>query len=192
MSAGTEHRCETSTRAALRTLYLHTSSCPPPPESVKILELTSSAHALLLAIVDESPWFGDARTSAYINVLMDRLESVTQLPVSLPTPTCPTCRDAAARVRSDPGRSWTAVGLARSAGFSKRTIERHFAVETGMGVGRWIRLARLNRSLELLARGIPVGEIAVQVGYSTQSAFGVMFKTELGVTPARFFAADRN
>jgi transcriptional regulator GlxA family with amidase domain len=77
--------------------------------------------------------------------------------------------------------------LAAAAGASRRTVERLFAAETGMSVGRWRTRLRLVEALRLLAAGEPVTAVAHRTGYATPSAFGAMFRAELGTSPARYF-----
>jgi AraC-like DNA-binding protein len=56
-----------------------------------------------------------------------------------------------------------------------------------MSVGAWRQRLRLLEGLRLLAAGSSVTEVAMEVGYSTSSAFGAMFVRETGTTPARYF-----
>ena len=77
--------------------------------------------------------------------------------------------------------------LARDVGASRRTLERVFLLETGMTIGRWRQRLRLLDALRRLAEGEPVTAVAHAVGYSTPSAFGAMFRHELGDTPGRYF-----
>ena len=69
-----------------------------------------------------------------------------------------------------------------------RTLERVFLRETAMPLGRWRRRARLISALRLLAEGLDVTRVAVDVGYQASSAFIAAFRRELGTTPGRYFA----
>ncbi|HEY2221170.1 helix-turn-helix domain-containing protein [Actinomycetospora sp.] len=62
-------------------------------------------------------------------------------------------------------------------------MERRFAEETGLGVARWRRRARLAGALEALARGDPPSRVATEFGYASASAFGARVKAELGHPP---------
>ena len=77
--------------------------------------------------------------------------------------------------------------LARRVGLSTRTLERRFAQETGMTVGRWRRQVRLLDALRELASGQTVKVVAQDAGYSSPSAFVSAFRSVFGVTPARYF-----
>lgn len=76
----------------------------------------------------------------------------------------------------------------KRAGGSKRTLERLFGDETGLSLGRWRQRMRLIESLRLLAEGLSVTRVALEVGYRSPSAYVSAFRRELGTTPGRYFA----
>jgi AraC-like DNA-binding protein len=55
---------------------------------------------------------------------------------------------------------------------------------------QWRQQLRLLEALRLLGRGEPVTNIALDVGYSSLSAFVSVFRKALGVTPGRYFRSD--
>ena len=71
--------------------------------------------------------------------------------------------------------------------FPPRTFHRLFLRETGMRYGHWRQQARLLLALESLARGDKVIDVALEHGYSSQSAFAAMFKKHFNISPSRFF-----
>lgn len=83
--------------------------------------------------------------------------------------------------------SQTPASLARAAGMSLRTLERHFRSETGMSIGRWLRQSRMIDGLLALASGGSVASVALRAGYSTPSAFVAAFRDLFGTTPGQFF-----
>ena len=56
-----------------------------------------------------------------------------------------------------------------------------------MRYGHWRQQARLLLALESLARGDKVIDVALEHGYSSQSAFAAMFKKHFNISPSRFF-----
>jgi AraC-like DNA-binding protein len=76
--------------------------------------------------------------------------------------------------------AWAAV--------SSRTLSRRFVTETGFNFTAWRQRARMMRSLEMLAAGMPVTAIAFDLGYSTPSAFIGLFRRTFGETPAAYRA----
>jgi AraC-like DNA-binding protein len=72
-----------------------------------------------------------------------------------------------------------------------RTLSRRFVVETGFTFTAWRQRARLLRSLELLAEGVAVTTIAMDLGYDNVSAFIAMFRRTFGVSPRRYGEVGR-
>jgi AraC-like DNA-binding protein len=108
-----------------------------------------------------------------------------EMPLDLAMPSDPRARRAAELLRANPGTA-SLDSIARAAGASKRTLERMFRLETGMGLGRWRQQLRLSHALRLLAQGEPVTSVALESGYQSTSAFIAMFRRALGTTPFRY------
>ncbi|WP_423453745.1 helix-turn-helix domain-containing protein [Ottowia sp. VDI28] len=70
---------------------------------------------------------------------------------------------------------------------STKTFHRQFKSHTGITFGQWRQLARLLLSLESLAEGTPIVQVALEHGYSSQSAYTVMFKRYFGIPPSAFY-----
>ncbi len=71
----------------------------------------------------------------------------------------------------------------REVGASGRTLARSFLGETGVPLGRWRTLLRLQAALPALAAGEPVGKVARLLGYDSTSTFVAAFRRETGMTP---------
>ncbi|WP_229258038.1 helix-turn-helix domain-containing protein [Duganella margarita] len=56
----------------------------------------------------------------------------------------------------------------------------------GLSANAWRQRARLLRSLELLAQDVPVRTVALDLGYSTASAFINLFKRAFGEPPSAY------
>ncbi|GII42024.1 cupin domain-containing protein [Planotetraspora phitsanulokensis] len=90
-------------------------------------------------------------------------------------------------VLGDPGRDWTIPEFAGLAAMSRATFIRRFTRATGMTVGDFLTRVRMITAAELLTAGDrPVGAVAAEVGYRSESAFGRAFREATGTTPARF------
>ncbi|SEI24169.1 AraC family transcriptional regulator [Pseudomonas asplenii] len=74
--------------------------------------------------------------------------------------------------------------LARVAGLSNARLHVRFLAECGRTPMDYLRHRRLRLALSLLREsGLPVGEIALRVGYSSQSAFCAAILREFGASP---------
>lgn len=67
-----------------------------------------------------------------------------------------------------------------------RTLHRLFVREFGMSFVQWRQQARLMAALEWLAEGRPIMDVALDLGYQTQSAFAAMFRRNTGITPSEW------
>lgn len=83
---------------------------------------------------------------------------------------------------------WEAVmsDLAYIANMSERTFSRLFIKDTGFSFRTWKQRARVCASLDLLANGIPVKQVAYQLGFSCPAAFSAAFRAIIGKTPGHF------
>lgn len=87
----------------------------------------------------------------------------------------------------------TVERLSGIAAFSKHHFHRQFAALFGLGVYRYVQLARLRRAAYQLAfrENLRVIEIALGSGYESHEAFSRAFKKTVGQTPTEFRANPR-
>jgi AraC family transcriptional regulator len=77
--------------------------------------------------------------------------------------------------------------LAKGAGVAPSHLAAVFHKHFGMTVGEFVRRTRAERAQDLLENGsLPLGEIAILLGYSDQSHFTRSFKALRGVTPSEW------
>ncbi|MFF3649238.1 GlxA family transcriptional regulator [Streptomyces sp. NPDC002181] len=80
--------------------------------------------------------------------------------------------------------------LARRAMMSRRSFARRFTAATGTTPHAWLRSLRLSRAEELLeTTGLPVEEIARQVGYGSAAVLREQFVRRRGVPPRAYRSA---
>jgi AraC-like DNA-binding protein len=92
------------------------------------------------------------------------------------------------RAPSDPH---TLADWSLELGIAERTARRAFLRETGMSFADWRKRARALHALQRLSVGCDVGTIATVLGYAHPSAFVHMFRTLLGITPARYYETGK-
>ena len=187
--AGIEHGIEMTGSVLVQTLYLSRAlrrglpiRCSAVNVSPFLRELIR--HAVALGMLDRN----DPVCARLIGVLLDQLSVLPTIPLQLPWPLDERAQLAAAWLRDHPDNASSTRQVARRANLSVRTLERLFRRETGLTFGKWRQQLRLLHALRLLAAGRPVTAAALEVGYESASAFIVMFKRTLGVTPHRYFA----
>lgn len=70
---------------------------------------------------------------------------------------------------------------------SERTLRRRFVGALGMTPREYVRLKRMERACDLLARSrVPIDEVAARVGYGDRSAFARAFRKVEGLGPADY------
>ena len=124
-----------------------------------------------------------------VGVLVDQLVALPEAPLQLPLPSSPVARAVADALQADPAYPGDVASLARAAGASRRTVERHFARETGLIGRRLAPTAPPGDRARLLAAGRSTTQVALAVGYATPSAFAAMFRAAMHTTPSRWATA---
>ena len=66
---------------------------------------------------------------------------------------------------------------------SDRQLQRKVKALTGRSPVQYLRDFRLERSLSYLREGVPVGETAKVIGFSSHTYFTSCFRTQFGITP---------
>ncbi|MBU2655841.1 helix-turn-helix domain-containing protein [Acidomonas methanolica] len=116
-------------------------------------------------------------------VIIDEIASLREEPLGLPRPSDERlCRIVDAML-ADLADNRSVGDLAEWVGITPRTLARHFSEQTGLGMVAWRQHARVLRALEMLPVGQAVTTIAMNLGYDNVSAFIVMFRRVMGVTP---------
>lgn len=91
-------------------------------------------------------------------------------------------------MHAEPARGWTLQAMASVAGMSRARFAAHFAQTVGSPPGDYLTGWRLGLARSLLRRGLPVKQVAGEVGYASASALGRVFSHRLGMTPSHWLA----
>jgi AraC-like DNA-binding protein len=95
--------------------------------------------------------------------------------------------DVVEHIRRNPAASHSMEDLARMAAMSERQLERKFRDILGMPPREFITRNRMKVACEALAYSSrPVVEVALECGFSDQSAFATQFRRAIGITPLKF------
>jgi len=97
---------------------------------------------------------------------------------------------ALSAVHAEPGRGWTLASMAAEAGLSRARFAALFAQLIGVPPGEYLTRWRLGLARALLRRGLPLKQVAAEVGYANASALGRIFSQRLGCSPAAWQRAD--
>ena len=186
--AGMRHSIEMSGPVSLRTLYLVPRLSHSLPAKCRVIGISPLLRELILRIVELDSLSLRVPAHAHlVSVLLDHLHVMQSDAVHLPLPRDARAKRIAAMLQKQPSDTRSLTELSKLAGASKRTIERLFKFETGMGFGKWRQQLRLGHALRLLAAGEPVTTVAMEVGYDSISAFISAFRLTFGKTPGQHF-----
>jgi AraC-like DNA-binding protein len=133
----------------------------------------------------------DGPPARIAKVLLDELVAMKLAPLLLPISRDTRVERVMRALVSDPGSQLGLEELAEGAGASPRTLARLFRGETGMTFSEWRTRLRLVESVDRLARGRPVTEVALDLGYKSTSSFVYAFRRNMGVSPGRYRSAGR-
>lgn len=93
-------------------------------------------------------------------------------------------------LRSNPANTASFDKLAKMAGSSRRTLSRLFLADTGMTFVRWRNHLRIVTAIDKLVRHVPIAQIAIELGFNSQSSFTTMFTRTMGEPPGRYLRDD--
>lgn len=85
----------------------------------------------------------------------------------------------------------TVEDVSVASGLSRYELSRQFKAAFGMSPHAWQLQVRIDRSKSLLKQGIPVGDVALELGFSDQAHFTRIFKKSTGYTPGTYAAEFR-
>ncbi len=123
-----------------------------------------------------------------LQVLRDHLSAAAQAGTGwLAALAEPRIAPAISAIHEDPARAWTVEALAATTGSSRTSFAVRFRKVTGQTPIEYLTEWRMLVAAERLrSTHMPVAKIAADVGYTSESAFGVAFKRVMGHAPRRF------
>ena len=161
-------------------------ACRSLPASPRIL----SASGLIRGAVSRAmTWDNSPLTRSQQNVVNVVLDEIATLPhenLGLAMPQTRALLVVANGILQDLADCRKLEAWAHDCHVTVRTLSRHFVTETGFTFTQWRQRAKLLRGLEMLAEGLPITIISLDLGYTNVSAFIALFQRTYGVTPGRY------
>lgn len=167
------------------SIFFAQTLCARAPRRPRALVLSGLLREAALRASSWNEGAFDASRQRLSDVMLDEIASLPTPRLSLPMPRDHRLRAIAEAFAADPSDERGLEDWARWGGLSARTLSRRFAQETGCSFSDWRRRARLLRAIELLDRGLSVTTVAVELGYSSVSAFITLYRRVFGETPGR-------
>lgn len=186
-----KHRVIMVNEVEIRTLYVDVSACAALPQQCIAVEVSSLLRELILALLAEPLEYAPGSRGALLaELILSELAAMRSMPLHLPMPKDARLARLCRLFLAAPGQDLPLEALAAQVGASTRTLARLFLRETGMSFREWRQQARLVEALGLLGEGWPVGKVAAELGYRSQSAFSAMFQRALGTQPRQYLSQD--
>ncbi|WP_322053073.1 AraC family transcriptional regulator [Paraburkholderia bannensis] len=140
---------------------------------------------------DGTDYEPNSRTALAVPFMLKMLEEAPLLgEEGLPLPRDARLLAICEHMMTEPATDYTLDRWADEIGTSGRTLARHFKEETGMSFGHWRQHMRAAEATTRLALGAAVTAVALDLGYSTPSAFTVMFRRLFGASPQQYMSSS--
>lgn len=166
--------------------YVAEAACQELPDRPCTLRISGLLREAVLRAAQWPVGDLDPTRTRIAEVILDEIRTLPREPLGLAFPKDPRLAPIAQALIEDPADERDLEQWAQWGAVSSRTLSRRFAAETGFSFSAWRQRARLMRSLEMLAAGVAVNTIALDLGYSTASAFIATFRRTFGETPAAY------
>ena len=185
MPAGEHHAIDISGEVDMRTLYLRADVTRHLPDHCVVLTVSPLLRELIVRATELPVEYDETGPAgAIMGLILDEIDPGAARPLHLPMPVDRRLRRLCQQLQRDPGETAGREALAEQAGLSARSLSRLFRQQTGLGFAQWRSRARLFAALSRLSTGQSVTSVALDLGYTSPSAFTAMFRREFGTTPA--------
>jgi len=182
-----EHRVSAHGNASLRSVFVDTDAFPDLVTDLVAVHVSELLHELIREAGRHYTDFdgADPVASGVVALIAQLLPTMPTAPSSvwLPRIDDPLLQPIAAALDCDPADATSVDEWAHRLGLSTRHLARLFKQDTGVTFSTWRALHQIKHALVLLATGQQVTRVAMDLGYSSTSAFIGMFKRHTGRTP---------
>jgi AraC-like DNA-binding protein len=178
------HAVRSVGNVSMQSLYVEPEALTGMPVTNQVVDITPFMRSLLAEAMDVPPAYPpESRAGALMTLLVYELHALSALPLSLPYPARSDLAERCFRFLRTPDVHETAEQWSSDLGISVRSFSRLFRRETGLSFVTWRQQACLLMSLQRLAEGATVTEVATDLGYDNPASFTTMFKRVLGMAP---------
>ena len=181
---GVVHEIRMNGPVEMRTLYVQPQHARRVRHGCEVLFVSPLLRELIVRAMEIRPDYDErGRDGRLMRLILDEIAALPAQPLGLRMPRDARLLRLCERVLGDLSATESIAKLAASAGLSERTVTRLFPRETGLSFARWQNQARLLKAFELFDAGQSVTRVALELGYSSPSAFAKMFRRTLGKAP---------
>jgi AraC-like DNA-binding protein len=181
-----DHQMRTRTPVSLRTLYVDLArlSMDLPSRTVGINISPLLREQLIRASLFSIDYKADSFESRLLEITLEEILNSSAKGLNLPTGKDRRLRHICNTLINNPGDMRSLADWAQIVGATTRTLTRLFKNEIGTSFVYWRQQLRIVNAIFRLNTGEPISQVAECLGYSSQSAFTVMFKRVTGNLPS--------
>lgn len=189
--AGLTHAMQMRGPVTMLNTYIHPQAALRVglPEDCQVFGVSPLLRQLLEKAVDVPARYAiKGRDGHLMGLLLHEIADMPTLSLNAPLPAEPRLAQVCSKFLAAPSLEVGIDDMAERAGMSRRTFTRQFRLHTGISYLEWRQQACLLAAVVRLGNGEPVTRVAMELGYSSLSAFSTAFKGALGEVPSRYFA----
>lgn len=171
----------------VRNLFIDTSVLSNLPDTCFALDVSPFLRELILRIVNiGTDYQMNSAEGRIIQVTLDELAGIKSTKCFLPISNEPRLKKVMNELINNASDKRTIEEFASLACTTSRTLSRLFIKEVGMTFVNWRKQIRMMEAIERLEKGIPIAQIALELGYNSTSSFIEVFRKEFGVSPSNY------
>ncbi|MDR0236158.1 helix-turn-helix transcriptional regulator [Acinetobacter sp.] len=157
-----------------------------------VINVSPLLHELLSVAVDIPVEYEiDGRDDCLMQLIIKEIAIMPELPLNAPLPQEPRLTALCLEILKAPTLDKDLDEIAKQVGMSRRNFTRIFRLQTGMSFSHWRQQACLLNALMRMELGQSITHVAMELGYSSSSAFTAAFKRSLGAAPS-FYVQGRS
>jgi AraC-like DNA-binding protein len=185
--AGIEHSCYNQRLAQCRMVDIALPLCAGLPEEPCLVSVTPIFRAIAEDFYARKQYIPQSKQDLRLcRALIDQLHVSPVQQTYLPTSEDKFLAPVLEALEHCPSDNTSLAIWATRVYTTERTLSRRCQQDLGMSFSEWRQRLRFLHAVSLLEQGKTVQEVALEVGYSSASAFIVMFQQIAGTTPERF------
>ncbi|WP_068718555.1 AraC family transcriptional regulator [Vibrio tritonius] len=181
------HKSVAITDTEFLAIYLNPNQSVDYPAQPKSCLVSPFIKELILLLFQQSSTSSsDSSITNLLTVLRDQIVIAPNYEIPLLIPRDKRLLAIFSQLKEQPDTPFTLKEWAKQVGASERTLSRLCANEFGQSFSLWRQHVRLVLSLQLLDSNLTVQDIALELGYGSDSAYIYAFKKMFNQTPSKY------
>lgn len=186
--AGMEHSSHNHKQARFRSINIAERFCQQMPKLPCLLDVSPVCHAIVHSCFERNVMVPVTHADRRLcRVLIDQLNIASVGHTYLPGSQDKLLQPIIHQLENNPADNTPLSEWAKRVYTTERTLARRCQQQLGMPFSEWRQRLRFLHGISLLEQGKTVQQVALELGYSSSSAFISMFKRIAGgETPERY------